>query len=899
VPAALVESTARLAAPAPTALSPRVHAWAQHALEALASGRLRTAGVGLVAFAVFGIAIVGLAQRLAGRGTSPPSAPPVARSKADADLPPRLDRQGDPLPPDVLARLGTIRLRHGTMVSALAISPDGKVVASSGDDNLIRLWDPGTGKELKRLKGHDDAALAMAFARDGKTLVSVGRVGDSTVCVWDPARGKLVRRIDIYRGDRRSLIMLAALSRDTKTVAVATLENKVRICDVSGGKEVRAWDGPQGGAHALALSPDGKNLAVAGQDGTIQHWATTTGRRLGSLKGHRQPALWLAFAPDGRTLVSRSRDRTIRLWDPVQDRKLRSLPGPHSELGSLAWSPDGRSLVTGGSDSVLHFWNAATGKETRHFSAGGAWVHALSTDGKMVAAAGRDNVIRLWNATSGKEIIPLGGHQGALFGVVFAADGKTLATRGLDQTVRFWEAASGRELGQAPMPHGAVLYLGSAPGFTTLIQEQRGRALVVWDVAAGKKRGSLPDPWPLPDKNPPAMPPRVPPARAATLSPDGKTLAVAGPDQALRLWSVATGKQVVKITPSRELQGEWGAVLFAPDGKTVITGTRHFADFAAAAGDGAIAQWDIGTGKELRRLTRPGLRLGPMALSPDGRRLLAAETGGAIRLWDLTDGRERYHVQAPLSRVYGMAFAPDGRTFAAAGAGNAVFLWETSSARLVRRLIGHHAPIIGLAFSPDGTALASASEDSTALVWDLTGLRTGKRAPIRLSPADLDARWTELADPDPAMAHPALWSLAAIPTQAVPFLKAHLHPVAASEARRIDGLIRDLDSRQFAVRRRAAQELERLESLAEPALRGLVMGQQSVEVLRRAEELLDKLARPIQSPEVLRSLRAVKVLEHVGTAKARRLLALLAKGAPEAWLTQEACASLRRLSFRR
>ena len=206
--------------------------------------------------------------------------------------------------------------------------------------------------------------------------------------------------------------------------------------------------------------------------------------------------------------------------------------------------------------------------------------------------------------------------------------------------------------------------------------------------------------------------------------------------------------------------------------------------------------------------------------------------------------------------------------------------------------------MVSLAFSPDGKTLASGSYDTTVLVWGVTGLGKDRPRRLPLTPQELKILWTNLASEDAAKAYQAIDTLTACPPQTVPLLKENLKPVARVDPQRIARLIADLDSEHFAVREQATQELETLGEQAGPALRRWLAGGPSAEGRRRAERLLARLEAPADRPVRLRELRAVEVLERVGRGEARRALEELAKGAPEARLTQEAKAALGRLAER-
>jgi hypothetical protein len=205
-----------------------------------------------------------------------------------------------------------------------------------------------------------------------------------------------------------------------------------------------------------------------------------------------------------------------------------------------------------------------------------------------------------------------------------------------------------------------------------------------------------------------------------------------------------------------------------------------------------------------------------------------------------------------------------------------------------------------LAFSADGFLLASGAEDHTALVWDVAGrLENGPPGQSDLSAEQLRALWADLAAKDAAVAYRAMCRLLA-GRQTVGFLRKQMRPVPALDARQREKLTRwiaDLDSPQFDTREKAVKELERLGEPAEPALRTLLGGKPSLEVRRRVQPLLENL-EPARSPQRMQALRAVEVLEHLGTSGATELLKAIAEGAPEARLTREAKASLERMRRR-
>jgi hypothetical protein len=240
--------------------------------------------------------------------------------------------------------------------------------------------------------------------------------------------------------------------------------------------------------------------------------------------------------------------------------------------------------------------------------------------------------------------------------------------------------------------------------------------------------------------------------------------------------------------------------------------------------------------------------------------------------------------------VWSVACSPDGRALATGDFNGALHLWELASGRRRHSFTGHESPIDSLAFSPDGRTLAAASADAPVYVWDVTSPTEAVRLP--LSDDELRRCWIALGSADAAVAFQAINRLAAAPEQALPLLRQRLAPAASVDPRVIRPLIDVLDSDQFARRQKGAAELEKLGDGILPQLRTALQGQPELEVRQRLQRLIERLEAP--TGERLRQVRAVEVLERLGTAEARTWLEELAGGAPGARLTREAGAACAR-----
>jgi len=259
-----------------------------------------------------------------------------------------------------------------------------------------------------------------------------------------------------------------------------------------------------------------------------------------------------------------------------------------------------------------------------------------------------------------------------------------------------------------------------------------------------------------------------------------------------------------------------------------------------------------------------------------------------------------------------VTFSPNGRLLASGSPDmfgrkdEVVHVWQLTTAKEIGTFRGHERPVFAVAFSPDSTKLVTGSGDATALIWDLSAvgrsrpIAAGEGPPVGRAPGprELEAAWADLAGADAARAFRARWALGSSPEEAVALLKGRLRRAQADDPQRLRRLLDGLNSDQFAVRTKAQAGLEELGDLAEQALRQALAGKPTLEMRRRLETALERMRVPVTRPELLRPLRAVAVLEDIGTPAAWELLKELASGAPEARLTREAAASLGRLARR-
>jgi WD40 repeat protein len=819
----------------------------------------------------------------------------VRADQPAGNAPVRTDRFGDPLPNGATKRFGTVR------------------------------W-LATGRHL-------------SFSPDGQTILICNRFEVSTI---DANTGKQLRRTRLQRPEKPSPRnnIDVAFSRDCKTIAaVESGPQKVRFWEVASGKLLREFTAYAGHFPSLAWSPDGRWVAVSGTHFYLLDAATGAPHKLSEADlGQGNHSLWSDLSPDSKYLATAVEDRFIRVWDlstcaMVDEFRVRP--------GSMGFTPDGKQVACLVADRhEIKFWNAGTGKEGASIQLIGEEPideFEISSDCKLLAAKSRNRIF-LWSLPERKLLRSLVAPEPRWFG--FSPDGKKLASSD-DGAISMWDVATGQELNPRPGHVSDVNHLAFSPDGKILASTERGR-LILWGVAAMTPLRSL---------SFPALcgPPRF--------SADGRLLMTGDALHGIRLWDVATGKSLGLLAEAswKELR-HWRHIDYrlSPDRKRVGA-LKDGRDGQISR----LWLWDRTTGKVVVRpapatchdaCLSHDCRL--VALYVWGTR---AETGSKSWLYiqDVLTGRN--HIKTSTEAIFAMAFSADGKTLASirerrvalakaaasksserrgdveeicvwevatgkerlrfAAAGFHIFAWSPN-VRLLATLDWEQAHIWDgitgkellriplpdtayecLAFSPDSRTLAIGMPDTTILTWDLSPQLALAGFPAK-SPGqkDLERLWAELAGPDAGRAHQAIWTLVAASGEAVPFLKAHIRPIAEEDLKLIDRSIADLDSPQFGVRSAAEKSLRRLFLDAEPALREALQKKPSLEARQRLESIL---ATPFDEPsEALAQLRALEALEYIGNPEAKQLIEKLATGAPRARLTQEAKASLERLANR-
>ncbi len=603
-------------------------------------------------------------------------------------------------------------------VSAVAASPDGRLIASGDDAGRVILWDASSGKRLfPRPFAHMTEVIGLGFTADSQQVHSVDLRGN--IMTWDTTTG---HRVAWPRQEGRfDGFLVAAFSLAGDKVALASgLTNAMRIYDTQTGDALTPrLTGYSEFVDSMAFTPDGNFLASTDLNMNIKLWDAITGAEIdrtfnsaGTVDGF---AAGMTISPDGTRLAVASITQLLSVWDLESGDLLGEIAIGDEQIaaGGIAYSTDGRWLVIGTHRggvltidaetlTIADFYPTQTNRVSHV---------AFSNTHRFVAASedGTLTLLDLDNPSPLARVFTSGIDSAA--GIAFSPDGSRLVTN------RCVERNADR----------------SCPR----------RELNIWDVATGERVNETY---------------RFAAANWADLaySPDGSLLAVVNHDGTVQLIDALTLQPVGDPLPMPE-----------PDTDEIraITGLAFSPDGRYLGGSGLLSYllvWDLETrtfiGEPLTDPRAEGLPLSVLettwsvAFSPDSRTLAIGGDEGDIRLWDSTTATLSTTLQREdFSTISALDFSPDGQILAAGDWNQKIALWDVATGRLLGQpLAGHAGSIVNLDFDPTGSLLAATSQDSAVLLWDVA---TGQPIGPQLNNPDLfvydvefsaDGRWLAL-----------------------------------------------------------------------------------------------------------------------------------------------------------
>lgn len=847
------------------------------------------------------------------------------------------DAFGDPLPKDAIARIGTRRFRipEGRNPESSVLSPDGKYLAVLGLDNDLEIWELPAWVKRKVIRTRDlDKKLApqfqhLTFSADSNTIAVADMTGVKILLI-DWAKGTVVKKLGIgkagniqgmhrpiFSGNGKILLSGVQVPRPNGQVM------EFKVWDLEKDMLLHTMEIPpsrfDGTTPPVALSQDGKWLIQIGTgenpnaprpEGFLEIWNLTTGKSAHKIDLD-VPVRFLAACPRNRWLVISDGLSYLRIYEQETAKEVHHLRLKRTSLSHMEFLPNGDDLLIAEHGAGISQWNAAKGEKVAQFPAPvprGARQFVFLPGGTIRAMTAEFESVHYWDVKSGKAISPTGVPTGFIDEVRFVPNGE-LFVASEDGVSAWWNAQTGTKIRDLKFDvqdtHTMVLGLGrldirsiatssflngrgnvslSRDGYFATIGD--GNTQAVFDAKTGKllyeelngggQHGQF-----------------------AYFEKGQRMLSLA--KSRGRIWDARTGRDLDRFTVPMRPQEVTTNLAASAKGTWIA--------YSTVSSNGDLTQartvlWDRTQKKILREWNHQGARE-LLRFSPDDQWLAVGAPGGNLRLIRVSNPRGDHALAPDGFDLNEIEFSPDGRLLACAclmaqetNELERVVLYEMASKKIRREFASHATIVHRLSFSHDNKYLATGAGDTTALVWKAGLAAYAEPRAAKEAQAEDLAEWFEhLANEDAKAAFDHMIHFVRTPTQATRFLAEKIAPTKAPDTggKPIAQWIRELGSTNFALRNRANATLQKLGTAVEPDLRESVARAPDVETKRRIEELLDRIAAQQLTTEELRDLRAVEVIEAIGTAEARTVLTRWSGGHPGAVLTRESRTALSRL----
>jgi WD40 repeat protein len=403
---------------------------------------------------------------------------PVARARqsASTNTPAGEAARQSKLTPRLVAELAGYEgpSSFNSRPALVAFSPDGQLLAVSGDGGAVKLFEAATGKPRVTLASAGAGFNGFSFSPDSRTAATRD-VADHSVRLWDVETGKL-------------LLKLAGRSHNLETKLKSALVLLPEFAPVP-------------------FSPDGRAVLTEREDDVTASWDAATGRQLAAFEhdtetnaakdtlklftGRYYPLLmWASFSPDGARVVTANGDKSPKLWDAA-GHLVAALARGDDRVYFANFLPGGRAVMTFGMKGDVNLWDAATGGYLRTLAEnrGRTYGTALSRDGRLVATQVDDETF-VFDASTGQQLAALKKNKARL--LAFSPDGRTLATAGggSQATAKLWDAATGQLKLALPKPDDEIHSIEFSPDGRLLLSTS-DRGVRLWDAATGAPLAAL------------------------------------------------------------------------------------------------------------------------------------------------------------------------------------------------------------------------------------------------------------------------------------------------------------------------------------------------------------------------------------------------------------------------
>lgn len=568
--------------------------------------------------------------------------------------------------------LKTLNEHSEAAFEAVAVTASDNGIISGSDDQTIKLWDLNTGALLTELEVPGPSVTTIVIAGSNQIITGAG---NGTLMIWDLKTGVPVATLEQYAPKNANPSLFAtkkplAITSDGERVISGSNQNTVKVWHLKRRELLATIECGYGSVYSLTVTPDDRHVIVGSILGLIKIFDLNSGELLANISGHSvisdyeyahgNSILSLTVTPDGKQLITGSDDQTIKIWNFHTRRLLTTHKGHYGAVTSLAITPDGSRLISGSMDGTIKVWNLnyvePRGPSQWHDCA--VISVAINTENQEAVSVSKDGTVKVWNLHNGELLATHIHKQGeTVMDLAITKDGKRILLALSDGTLERWDADTRTTV-------------------TVLDREQlAGRAGFIDLIYA------------------------------MAVTTDGQRAITYSIIPAIKMWDLKTGALLTTLEDTNPGYKGYKLLAITPNERTVIASSPLF-----------IHVWDLHSGRLLATHTEFE---SSFAVTSDSERIVYSTTDGAIKVWHIESETPERTFPGGNSRITSLSLTMDDKYVLSCYEDSTIKVWELTTGKRLTTFAGHSDIVTDLLVMPDNRYVISASHDKTIKVWDI------------------------------------------------------------------------------------------------------------------------------------------------------------------------------------